>query len=135
MGFFPLDAQLGVTHERCSEQVAKQAVWLIGPVDDDFAEQVFAKIGGLSISDTSLWRAQRHWGGQIQVNEAVQAKSASAVPVRGQVGPTALRDRPDRGVAMDGGLIFVREEGWKAERPHLRELSHGDPSGKSRLRL
>ncbi len=113
VGFFPLDDQLGVANERCSEQVAKYAVWLIGQVDDDFAEQVFAKIGGLSICDTSIWRRQRQWGEQIRVNEAVRAEAASALPVRGQAGPTALRDGQDRGVAMDGGMIFVREEGWK----------------------
>jgi hypothetical protein len=112
-GFFPLDDQLGVANARCSEQVAKHAVWLIGQVDDDFAEQVLAKIGGLSLSDTSIWREQRHWGGHIQVNETVRAEAASALPLRGQAGPTALRDGPDRGVAMDGGMIFVREEGWK----------------------
>ncbi len=113
LGFFPLDQQLGVVNARCSERVAKLAVWLIGQVDDDFAEQVFAKIGGLAISDTSIWRQQRRWGEQIQIREETRAAAASALPLRGQVGPTALRDRQDRGVAMDGAMIFVREEGWK----------------------
>ncbi len=113
VGFFPLDHQLGIANARCSEQVAKHAVWLIGQVDDDFAEQVFAKIGGLSISDSSIWRQQRQWGEQIQVHEEVRAEAASALPLRGQVGPTVLREGQDRGVAMDGAKIFVREEGWK----------------------
>jgi hypothetical protein len=93
--------------------MAKHAVWLIGHVDDDFAEQVFAKIGGLAISDTSIWRQQRDWGEAIRVREAVRAMAANALPVRGQAGPTAFRDRQDRGVAMDGGMISVRGEGWK----------------------
>ncbi len=111
--FFPLDAQLGVVHARCSEQMVKHAVWLIGQVDDDFAEQVFAKIGGLAVSDTSIWRQQRDWGEAIRVREAVRATAANALPLRGQAGPTTRRDRQERGVAMDGGMIFVRGEGWK----------------------
>lgn len=93
--------------------MAKHAVWLIGQVDDDFAEQVFAKIGGVFLSDTSIWRQQAHWGEQIRLTETLQAESANAVPLRGQVGPTAFRDAQDRGVAMDGAMIFVRQEGWK----------------------
>jgi len=111
--FFPLDDQLEVTAQRCSEQVAKYAVWLIGQVDDDFAEQVLAKIGGVSISDTSIWRQQRYWGEQIRIHGATRATAATALPLRGQVGPPALREGPDRGVAVDGGMIFVRDEGWK----------------------
>ncbi len=112
MGFFPLDSQLHLRHG-WSEQVAQHAVWLLGQVDDDFAEQIFSKIGGLAISDTSLWRQQRHWGEQIRLQETRRAESANALPLRGQVGPTTLRDTPDRGVAMDGAMIFVRKEGWK----------------------
>lgn len=113
MGFSPLDDQLGVAAQRCSEQVAKQAVWLIGQVDDDFAEQVLSQIGGILISDTSIWRRQRQWGEDIRRNQILRAQSAKALPLRGQVGPTAFRDAPDRGVAMDGAMIFVHNEGWK----------------------
>lgn len=112
-GPFPLDAQLGVAGQRCSEQVAKHAVWLIGQVDDDFAEQGFAKIGGLSLSDKTIGRQQGRWGEQIRVQEAAQAETASALPLRGQASPTTLHDAQDRGVALDGGVVFVRQEGWR----------------------
>lgn len=112
MGFFPLDSQLRVAGT-WSEQIAKHAVWLIGQGDDDFAEQVFSKIGGVFLSDTSIWRQQEQWGEQIRVQEGVRAKAANAVPLRGQVGPTTPHDVPDRGVALDGAMIFVRKEGWK----------------------
>jgi hypothetical protein len=113
VGFFPLDDQLGIVEHHCSEQVAKHAVWLCGQVDDDFAEEVMSKIGGVYISDTSIWRRQQHWGEQIRLNETRRAESANALPLRGHVGPTALRDPPNRGVALDGAMIFVRQEGWK----------------------
>lgn len=93
--------------------MAKHAVWLCGQVDDDFAEQVFAKIGGVSISDTSIWRQQQHWGEQMRLKETLRVASANALPLRGQVGPTAFRDAQNRGVAMDGAMIHVRQEGWK----------------------
>ena len=112
MGFSPLDSQLCVS-TTWSEQVAKHAVWLIGQVDDDFAEQVFAKIGGVFLSDTSIWRQQAQWGEQIRLRATLQAASANALPLRGQVGPTACRDAQNRGVALDGAMIFVRQEGWK----------------------
>ncbi len=113
MGFFPLDEQLGVAARRCSEQVAKHGVWLCGQVDDDFAEEGFAKIGGVHVSDTSIWRQQQHWGEQIRVQERLRVERANALPLRGQVGPTAFRDTVNRGVAMDGAMIFIRNEGWK----------------------
>ncbi len=113
VGFFPLDDQLGVAEQRCSEQVAKHAVWLCGQVDDDFAEEVLSKIGGVHLSDTSIWRQEQHWGEQICLNETLRVEAAHALPLRGQVGPTAFRDAQTRGVAMDGAKIFVREEGWK----------------------
>lgn len=112
MGFFPLDSQLRVT-AGWSEQVAKPAVWLIGQVDDDFAEEVFSKIGGVCLSDTSIWRQQQRWGEQIRVQEGLRATAANALPLRGQVGPNTLRDAKNCGVAMDGAMIHVRQEGWK----------------------
>jgi hypothetical protein len=113
VGFFPLDNQLQVGTGGWSEQVAKHAVWLCGQVDDDFAEAVLAKIGGVFISDTSIWRQQQQWGEQIRLNETLRVETANAVPLRGQVGPNALREAQDRGVAMDGAMILMRDEGWK----------------------
>jgi hypothetical protein len=113
VGFFPLDDQLGVAEQRCSEQVAKHAVWLCGQVDDDFAEEVLHQIGGVHFSDSSIWRQQQRWGEQIRLKETLRAEAANALPLRGQVGPTTLRDAQDRGVALDGAMIFVRNEGWK----------------------
>lgn len=65
------------------------------------------------ISDTSIWRQQQRWGDQIRLNEGLQTERANAVPLRGQVGPKALREAQERGVAMDGAMICVRDEGWK----------------------
>ncbi len=117
--FFPLDEQLGVQETHWSEAIAQQAVWLYGQVEDDLAEQILQKIGGLSISDTSIWRQAQKWGEQIRLHETVQASVASALPQRGQVVRGMVPSDKRMGAAMDGAMINIREEGWK-------ELKVGD---------
>jgi hypothetical protein len=111
--FFPLDEQLGVREIHWSESVAQQAVWLYGQVEDDLAEQILQKIGGLPISDTSIWRRAQKWGEKIRVAEEAAAKSAAGLPQRGQVIHGQVPHERPMGVAMDGGMINIRQEGWK----------------------
>ena len=111
--FFPLDHQLGVHEKHWSEAVAREAVWLYGQVEDDLAEQILQKIGGWSISDTSIWRRAQKWGEQMQVAEQVRATAAVGWPQRGEIiRGTVPHERP-MGTALDGGMIHVRNEGWK----------------------
>jgi hypothetical protein len=112
-GLFPLDAQLQVRETHWSEAIAHQAVWLYGQVEDDLAEQILQKIGGLSISDTSIWRRAQKWGEKIRVAEETRAKVAVGLPQRGQhVRGQVPHDRP-MGGALDGGMINIRQEKWK----------------------
>jgi len=111
--FFPLDAQLGVREIHWSESVAQQAVWLYGQVEDDLAEQILQKIGGLPISDTSIWRRAQKWGEKIRVAEEASAKTAVGLPQRGQVIHGQVPHERPMGVAMDGGMMNIRQEGWK----------------------
>ena len=117
--FFPLDEQLGVCEKHWSEALAQQAVWLYAQVADDLAEQILQKIGGLSISDSSIWRQAQKWGEQIRIHETVQATAATALPRRGQVVRGMVPSDKRMGVAMDGAMIPLRNEGWK-------ELKVGD---------
>ena len=93
--------------------MAQQAVWLYGQVEDDLAEQILQKIGGLPISDTSIWRRAQKWGEKIRVAEEAAAKTAVGLPQRGQVIRGQVPHERPMGVAMDGGMINVRTEGWK----------------------
>lgn len=117
--FFPLDEQLGVRETHWSEALAQQAVWLYAQVEDDLAEQILQKIGGLSISDTSIWRRAQKWGEKIRIHETVRATVASALPQRGQVIRGKVSRAKRMGAAMDGAMIHIRDEGWK-------ELKVGD---------
>ncbi len=111
--FFPLDAQLGVHETHWSETVAQQAVWLYGQVEDDLAEQILVKIGGLAISDTSIWRRAQKWGEKMRLAEQARAAAAVGLPQRGQIiRGTVPHERP-MGIGMDGGMAHIRDEGWK----------------------
>ena len=93
--------------------MAQQAVWLYGQVEDDLAEQILQQIGGIAISDTSIWRRAQKWGERVRVAEEARAKAAVGLPQRGQVIRGQVPHERSMGVAMDGGMIHVREEGWK----------------------
>lgn len=111
--FPPLDEQLGVRDLGWSEVVAKQAVWLYGQVEDDLAEQILQQIGDINISDTTVWRLKEKWGEKIRVLDKAEAKAAKALPQWGEVVRGESRSLPRMGVAMDGVMIHIRDEGWK----------------------
>jgi len=93
--------------------VAKEAVWLYAQVDDDLAEEILQRIGGINISDTSIWRRKEKWGERIRLLEEAKAKEANALPRFGAVIRGEAHSLERMGVAMDGILINVRREGWK----------------------
>jgi hypothetical protein len=92
--------------------VAQQAVWLYGHVEDDLAEQILQKIGGLAISDTSIWRRAQKWSEEIRVTETVRAKTAVGLPQRGQILRGQVPHERPMGVAMDAGKMNIRGTGW-----------------------
>jgi hypothetical protein len=96
-----------------SEAVAHLAVWLYGQVEDDLAEQILQKIGGIAISDTSIWRQAQKWGERTRVAEEAGARAAVGLPQRAPVIRGQVPHERSMGVALDGGMLNVREEGWK----------------------
>ena len=96
-----------------SEAVAKQAVWLYGQVEQELAEQILNQIGGIPISDTSIWRCAQKWGEQVRLAEAVRARAAIGLPQRGEVIRGQVPHGRPMGVGLDGGKLNVRGEGWK----------------------
>lgn len=88
-------------------------MWLCGQVEDDWAEQIFEQIGGLSISDTSIWRRVQVWGEKLKVQAEAQRVNATALPSRGEVIRGTVTTPQDMGTAMDAAKINIREEGWK----------------------
>jgi hypothetical protein len=112
-GFFPLDEQLHLWGQRWSERLAKQAVWLLGQVTGTTAETILREIGGLAVSDSSLWRRLDTWGERIKAQEMLRSASAIQPPTRSEIQPGETHTSTDMGVALDGAMINVRAEGWK----------------------
>ncbi|CAG1003619.1 hypothetical protein GPROT1_04143 [Gammaproteobacteria bacterium] len=108
--FFPLDEQLEVWEHHWSESVVKYAVWLSGLVTFAEAGKILQTIGEVPISTSSLWRRVAVWGPKCQALEATQR---AATPTREELNQTVPVESQDLGVAMDGGMVHIREEGWK----------------------
>ena len=93
--------------------MAKLAVWLYGHVVDDLAEQIMLQVGGIAVSDTSVWRRMKKWGEKIKALEAARMAEAMVVVQYGGVVRGESKIPRRMGVAMDGGMVAIREEGWK----------------------
>jgi hypothetical protein len=112
-GFFPLHEQLQVVEGHFSPGVARQAVWLAGLVPYDQAEAILAEIGQVTISASSIWRRLQGWGSQFAALEAAERAQANALPEKWE--PPSRAEKADQrmGVAMDGFMVHVLDEGWK----------------------
>jgi hypothetical protein len=91
----------------------KLAVWLSGIVDYDQVEEILAKVGQITISDSSVWRQAQVWGAGFQA--LVEAERIRSNLLPGRWGAPCKRAEPKgrMGVSMDGGMIHIRDEGWK----------------------
>ncbi len=87
-------------------------VWLSGvSTSYEKAEETLARIGRIGVSDSSVWRQAQKWGEKLAAMEEVEMSLAEAVAL-----PKPLQTVPEtgcKGVAMDGAMICLREEGWK----------------------
>jgi hypothetical protein len=69
------------------------------------------RIGGQAISEANAWRETQQRGAQLQAEMA--RRQAALRPEH--IVPTNARQDHDqlKGVSMDGGMVHVRDEGWK----------------------
>jgi hypothetical protein len=96
-----------------SESVVQYAVWLSGLVTFAEAGKILQTIGEIPISTSSIWRRVNVWGPKCQAVETTQRAASAATPTREELNQTIPLDSQDLGAAMDGGMIHIREEGWK----------------------
>jgi hypothetical protein len=92
--------------------VAKLAVELCGRMTPAETETILDKLGGITFSDTSVWRRVQTWGAKIKALEELRQAAATALPQRGTVGPGAVPLTQKMGVGMDGVMIPLRKEGY-----------------------
>jgi hypothetical protein len=96
-----------------SESVVQYAVWLSGLVTFAEAATILATIGEIPIAASSIWRRVAVWGPKCQALEATQRAASAVAPTREELTQTVRLTGQDLGVAMDGGMVHIREEGWK----------------------
>jgi hypothetical protein len=105
--FFPLDKAWGLDASVYSPELKRDLVWLSGWLPYAQAEAVLARNGKRTISDSSLWRTVERQGHRLTA--AIEATEPVA----------ATRPEDDQPwnwgkmLSMDGGLVNIRQEGWK----------------------
>jgi len=87
--------------------------WLDGQLPYERAREVLAELSQVQVSTSSNWRISQRWGAEIREvlgREETQMK-AEAREWSTPGGPPEPQQR--MGVAMDGAMMHIREEGWK----------------------
>lgn len=103
---------MGLKEKNWSEGVVKWMVWLSGVMDFEMAEQVLQQIGQVNVSDTSIWRCTQERGEKFR--RLAEEERAQAMSISGyEESLRRLMPKGRMGVAMDGGMINIRGEGWK----------------------
>ena len=113
VGFFPLSEQLRVVDEHISPGVARQAVWLASLVPYAQAAAILAQIGYLQVSGSTIWRRVQAWGRQFAAQEEAERRQAQALPVKWAPPSRAEKSDQRLGVALDGFMVHIVDEGWK----------------------
>ena len=96
-----------------SEQVAKHCVWLSALVEFADAAEIFDRIGDIPASTSSVWRRVKVWGDRGRAVETAQRAVATALPTRAEIVAGEASQPVDLGVALDGAMVHIRQEGWK----------------------
>jgi hypothetical protein len=119
-GFFPLDAQLELGTGLWSESLEQELVWLSAAVGSfALAETIMQRIGHKQVSCSSIWRCTQAAGERFRALEMRERQLANGLPELWDPPSRAEVADQRKGVALDGALIYIRDEQWK-------ELKIGD---------
>lgn len=113
-GFFPLDGQLELRGRDWSEGLERDAVWLSGAVSSyALVSEILMRVGQVEMSSSSIWRVTQAAGERFQAVAARERERANCLPER-WAPPSRAEVKDQRmGVAMDGAIVPIRDEGWK----------------------
>lgn len=87
-------------------------VWLSALLPYDQAAQVFARIGHQNIPRMSLWRRVES-GGEALSQVWTAQQQATIARLGGQMQRTPQPQDVAKGMSLDGGMVHIRDEGWK----------------------
>lgn len=77
------------------------------------AEEVFERIGHLTISDSSIWRRKEKWGERFKEVEEAEREKANTPSSVSEFRERVRGSEKRIGVSMDGTKVHIRDEGWK----------------------
>jgi hypothetical protein len=103
-----------------SESLEQELVWLSAEVGSfELAATIMQRIGRMNVSCSSIWRCTQAAGARFRALAARERQLANGLPELWE--PPSRAEVADQrmGVALDGALIYIRDEQWK-------ELKIGD---------
>lgn len=108
---FPLDERWQLDQRGYSPRLSYQLLWLSGLVTFAHAHQILEDIGQISVATTTLWEqvqvhGERLWEHVSQSQEHVSVE-------RTRWNSQQYDPKMTRCVSIDGGMVCLREEGWK----------------------
>lgn len=77
------------------------------------AVEVLAEVGGISVSLSSGWRIGQAWGQRLQTELADEEAEQKAAARAWSTPGGRQTQQPRMGVALDGAMMHIRDEGWK----------------------
>jgi hypothetical protein len=104
---------LNLRAKHWSEGVLKLVVWLSGLVKYEQVEEILEKVGQIHMSDSSAWRQAQELGEGFQSIAEEERLRSNLLPGRWGAPCKRAEPRGRMGVAMDGSMIHIRDEGWK----------------------
>lgn len=88
-------------------------IWLSGIVDYRTAEEILTKVGQIAVSDSSVRRQAQVWGQSFQTIAETERIRATVLPGRWGKPYRDTSAQGRMGVALDGSMVYIRQEGWK----------------------
>ena len=109
--FSPLDKAWQIDSRGYSCQFAYEVVWLSGHVPFAVVSQIFAQLTQISIGATTVWEQTQVHGERLVAYQETQERQTSVERTRWN--QQAYDPFSKRCLSIDGGMIHIREEGWK----------------------
>lgn len=110
-GIFPLDKRWGLTRREYSPKLGRELVWLSEVLPYAQASEVCRRFGYMCVPPTTLWDYTQAAGQRLAAH--VEHEREHSPVERTQWHHQAYDPRACKAVCMDGGMVYVRGEGWK----------------------
>lgn len=108
---FPLDERWGLDKCGYSPSLSYQVVWLSGLVTFAHAQQILCDVGQIDITKTTLWEHVQHHGARLHAHGLQTQAHVSVERTRWET--QHYDPKMTRCVSVDGGMVCLRDEGWK----------------------